>query len=75
MAQTMKVKITKLEFDWNFPPNDPLPPDHDLYQNIGVVYEVPDQYAEEDAIYEFLTEKVIDTNFPIEDLQWEVVEE
>lgn len=27
------------------------------------------------AIYEFITEKVIDTNFPIEDLQWEVVEE
>jgi hypothetical protein len=75
MDHKMNVKITKLEFDWNYPPGDPLAPDYDLYQNIGVVVEVPDEWAQEDAIYEFLTEKVIDTNFPIEDLQWEVVEE
>jgi len=48
MDQTMKVKITKLEFDWNYPPGDPVAPDYDLYQNIGVVVEVPVEWAQEE---------------------------
>ena len=70
----MKVRITKLEFDWNYPPGDPIAPDYDLYKLIGELVEVPDEWAFEDAIWEFLEEKIIDTNFPITKLEWEEVE-
>jgi hypothetical protein len=65
----MKVKITELEFDWDYPPGDPVAPDHDLYSHIGEEVEIPD----DDEVLDFLTE-LIDTNFPITKLQWEVVE-
>lgn len=70
----MKVRITKLELDWNYPPGDPIAPDYELYRLIGKLVEVPDEWAFEDAIWEFLEEKIVDTNFPITKLEWEEVE-
>ena len=70
----MKIKITKLEFDWDYPPGDPVAPDYDLYNHKGEVVEIPDEWAKEDAVWEFITEEWIDTNFPITELEWESVE-
>jgi len=82
----MKVKITELEFDWDYPPGDPLPPDYETEKNlIGEVIELPEDVIQliqktpderQEIIWDFLTDWIAEewTLFPIEKLQWEVVE-
>ena len=83
----MKVRITKLEFDWTQGgSDDPLPPDYDLYQHQGEVVEIPEEVMNEitssdtqeekdEVIYEYIQETVLETNHCIEKLEWEILKE
>ena len=83
----MKVKITELEFDWDFPPEDPMPPDYET-RNIlcGSEIEVDEDVVEELSkanyndyqliMYDYLEDIICqESSFPIEKLEWEVIQE
>lgn len=83
----MKVKITKLEFDWNYPPGDPIAPDYEMRNELcGSEIELEEDVVEElqklsydkhqSILWDYLTELIgEETNFPIEELEWEVIRE
>jgi hypothetical protein len=87
MDQAVKIKITELEFDWDYPPGDPLPPDYETRNNlIGEVIELTEEvvqeiqktpYERQEIIWDFLTDWIAEefTLFPIEKLEWEEVQE
>ena len=83
----MKVKITKLEFDWDYPPGDPFPPDWDMRNELdGSVIELDEEVVEllqkspenehQSILWDVLTDLIgEETSFPIEELEWEVIRE
>jgi hypothetical protein len=87
LINKMKVRITKLEFDWTQGgSDDPLPPDYDLYHHQGEVVEIPEEVMNEitashtqeekdDVIRTYIVEAVLETNHWIEELEWEIVKE
>lgn len=87
MDQAMKVRITKLEFDWDYPPGDPFPPDWDMRNELdGSVIELDEEVVEllqkspenehQSILWDVLTDLIgEETSFPIEELEWEVIRE
>jgi len=83
----MKVRITKLEFDWDYPPGDPFPPDWDMRNELdGSVIELDEEVVEllqkspenehQSILWDVLTDLIgEETSFPIEELEWEVIRE
>ena len=75
--QTIQIKITKFNLDWDYNPWD-MPPDYDLERGIrGDLFEVEiDPSLTEDENREFIVEQIIekeDLMWDIEDIDWEVV--
>jgi len=87
MDQAMKVKITKLEFDWDYPPGDPVAPDYEMRNELfGAVVELDEEVVEElqkssynehqSILWDYLTDLIgQETSFPIAELEWEVIRE
>ena len=83
----MKVKITELEFDWDYPPEDPVAPDYEMRNELyGSEIELDEDVVEEltksnykehqTILWDYLTDWIgQETNFPIVKLEWELIRE